>query len=180
MYWQVYLHKTVLCAEQMLKRIIKRAKYIGADTSSAILQKILHENPQTISAEEFCKLDDYDVLYAIKEWCNHPDTILSFLCRGIINRDLLKVKYFGEPVSQQLIDEKHAEAKNKMNLTDEETEWIVFTGEAISNTYNFENEHIHILFKNGTVKDISEVDNALINQKLNSKIKKYYICYTRI
>ncbi len=178
MYWQVYLHKTVLCAEQMLKRIIKRAKHIHAH-SHETLRKIIAGNTENLTAQEFCKLDDYDVLSAIKEWCDHDDKILSYLCKGIINRDLLKVKYFADPVDQELVKEKITEAKNKMNLTDEEAGWLVFTGEAISNTYNFEDEHIHILFKDGSVRDITEVDNALINQNVKSKIKKYYICYIR-
>ena len=67
----------------------------------------------------------------------------------------------------------------KLGLSPEDAGWLVFTGEAVSSTYNFENEHIHILFKDGTVKDISEVDDALINQNLSGKIKKYYICYLR-
>ena len=66
-----------------------------------------------------------------------------------------------------------------MNLTEEEAGWLVFTGEASSSTYNFEDEHIHILFKDGSVKDISEVDDALINQNLSGKVRKYYICYPR-
>jgi hypothetical protein len=64
-------------------------------------------------------------------------------------------------------------------LNEEEASWLVFTGEVVSNTYDPEKEHIHILFKDGTVKDISEVDNALINQNLMGKVKKYYICYPR-
>jgi hypothetical protein len=67
----------------------------------------------------------------------------------------------------------------KMNLNAEEAGWLVFTGEASGSIYNFEDEHIHILFKDGTVKDISSVDNALINQNLKGKVKKYYICYLR-
>ena len=67
----------------------------------------------------------------------------------------------------------------RLGLSAEEAGWIVFTGEAVSSTYNFENEHIHILFKDGSVKDISEVDDALINQNLSGKTKKYYICHLR-
>jgi 3-oxoacyl-[acyl-carrier-protein] synthase III len=65
------------------------------------------------------------------------------------------------------------------SISEADAQWLVFTGEAISSTYNFEDEHIHILFKDGTVKDISEVDHALINENLKGKIKKYYICYLR-
>ena len=67
----------------------------------------------------------------------------------------------------------------QLNISAADACWLVFTGEAASNTYNFDNEHIHILFKDGSVKDISEVDNALINENMESKVKKYYICYSR-
>ncbi len=178
MYWQVYLHKTVLCAEQMLKRIIKRAKHIKA-AAPASLNKLINEPETKISIEEFCSLDDFDVVAAIKTWCAHEDVVLSTLCKGIINRQLLKVKYFGEPVNEALLKEQTALACFNLNISADDAQWLVFTGEAVSSTYNFEDENIHILFKNGTVKDISEVDNALINQNLKGKVKKYYICYTR-
>jgi uncharacterized protein len=178
MYWQVYLHKTVLCAEQMLKRIIKRAKYINAVTQSP-LNQFINEPVNTVTLEQFCNLDDYDVVAAIKSWCTHQDKVLAFLSRGIINRDLLKVKYFSEPVSEKIINEKIVEAMQKMNLSAEDASWLVFTGEASGSTYNFEDEHIHILFKDGSVKDISEVDDALINQNLSGNIKKYYFCFLR-
>ena len=178
MYWQVYLHKTVLCAEQMLKRIIKRAKQIKAEAPSP-LNKLITGAVDKLTIEEFCGLDDYDVLTAIKTWSTHEDVVLSTLCKGIINRQLLKVKYYGEPVNAALLKEQTAVACSKLNITEEEAQWLVFTGEAVSSTYNFEDEHIHILFKDGTVKDISEVDNALINQNLRGKTKKYYICYLR-
>lgn len=178
MYWQVYLHKTVLCAEQMLKRIIKRAKQIKAATQLP-LHKFITQPITTVTLEEFCDLDDYDVMAAIKGWCFHEDIILSTLCKGIINRQLLKVQYFGNPVNQLMVLDKQAAACKKLKLSAEEANWLVFTGSAVSSTYDLEKEHIHILFKDGSVKDISEVDNALINKTLMGKVKKYYICYLR-
>ena len=178
MYWQVYLHKTVNCAEQMLQRIVKRAKQIKAIAPEP-LNKLINEPAGKVTIEEFCGLDDYDLHTAIKAWSKHDDKILSILCKGIINRQLLKTKYFGEPVDKNLLEEKTKEACAKLHLTEDEAGWLVFTGEAVSSTYNFEDEHIYILFKDGTVKDISEVDNALINQNLKGKVKKYYICYVR-
>ena len=176
MYWQVYLHKTVLCAEQMLQRIIKRAKHIKAFTRTP-LNKFINEPINNVTLQEFCQLDDYDVVAAIKEWCTHEDKILSILCDGIINRKLLKIKFYDKPIDEQFVNEKKLLISEKFNLNAGDAEWLVFTGEAVSSTYNFENEHIHILFKDGSVKDISAVDNALINQNMTSKIKKYYICY---
>lgn len=178
MYWQVYLHKTVLCAEQMLKRIIKRAKHIKA-AAPVSLHKLINEPETKISIEEFCLLDDFDVLSAIKTWTTHEDIILSTLCKGIINRQLLKVKYFAQPVDATLLEKQISIACKQYNITAEDAQWLVFTGEAVSSTYNSDDEHIRILFKDGIVKDISEVDNALINQNLKEKVKKYYICYTR-
>jgi HD superfamily phosphohydrolase len=176
MYWQVYLHKTVLAAEQMLQRIIRRAKTIKA-TAQPPLNNFINQPIHTVTLEEFCSLDDFDVLAAIKSWSLHPDIILSTLCKGIIDRRLLKVKYSTDPVPAEFIQQKTLEACAKLNIEKEDASWFVFTGEASSSTYNFEDEHIHILFKDGTVKDISEVDNALINQNLRGKIKKHYICY---
>lgn len=178
MYWQVYLHKTVLCAEQMLIRIIKRARYIKA-AAPVLLNKIINEPESKISIDEFCGIDDHDILAAIKLWSTHNDIVLSTLCKGIINRQLLKVNYFGTPVDNNFLQQKTKEACNKLHINEEDAGWLVFTGEATSSTYNFEDEHIHILFKDGSVKDISEVDNALINQNLKGKVKKYYICYIR-
>lgn len=176
MYWQVYLHKTVLCAEQMLRQIIKRAKWIKANTQRP-LDNFINKPIQQVTLEEFCDLDDYDLLAAIKSWCRHGDKILSTLCKGIINRQLLKVKYSAVPVNAQLLKEKKLETASRLGLSSEEAEWLVFTGEAASSTYNPAKEHIYILFKSGEVKDISEVDNALINQNLMGTVKKYYICY---
>jgi uncharacterized protein len=178
MYWQVYLHKTVLCAEQMLQRIIKRAKYIKA-IAALPLNKLIAAPQNKLTIAEFCSLDDYDIMAAIKIWCTHEDVVLATLCNGIINRQLLKVKFFGEPVDENFVTAKAAEAALKLSISATDAQWLVFTGEAVSSTYNFEDEHIHILFKDGTVKDISEVDNALINQNLKGKAKKYYICYMR-
>jgi HD superfamily phosphohydrolases len=183
MYWQVYLHKTVLCAEKMMVNIIKRAKDIKASSPSTTLNVFLSEDYKEHGIEkfltEFCDLDDYDFMNAIKSWADHPDKILSFLCKGIINRNLLKVKYFSRPVPAELINKKMDEACKKLNISEQEASYLVFTGETENKTYNSQDEHIHILFKDGTVKDISKVDNALINQSLFGTVKKFYICYTR-
>ena len=176
MYRQVYLHKTVLSAEQMLQRIIKRAKYISAQCQQP-LNSFINEPMQNITLDQFCSLDDTDVLMAIKSWCSHSDKILSVLCGGIIDRQLLKVKYSSYPLDINILAEKRKEAAFKMQISEEDATWLVFTGEANSSTYDFENQQIKILYKDGSVKDISQVDDALINESLRGNIKKYYICY---
>jgi len=176
MYRQVYLHKTVLSAEQMLQRIIKRAKYISAQCQQP-LNSFINKPMQNITLDQFCSLDDTDVLMAIKSWCSHSDKILSLLCKGIINRELLKVKYSSSPIDIETLQSRKESTAGILGLTLQEAEWLVFTGEASSTTYNFEEQQIKILFKNGEVKNISAVDDALINESLRGNIKKYYICY---
>ncbi len=178
MYWQVYLHKTVLSAEQMLKRIIKRARMLKA-TCQEPLNSFINVPVQNVTLQQFCSIDDYDVVVAIKNWCHHPDKVLSLLCNGIIDRHLLKVKYAAEPFETLPVNKMISEVAARIAISEEDAAWLVFTGEAISSTYNFEHEHIYILFKDGEVKDISEVDHALINENLRGKVKKYYICYLR-
>jgi len=179
MYWQVYLHKTVLSAEQMLKRIIKRAREINAKCQEPLNSFIQQQN-NSVSTPQFCNIDDYDVMMAIKNWASHDDIVLSILCNGIINRALLKIKYYADPVTDDLITLKKNEVCRHFNIAEKDADWLVFTGEASSSTYNFENERINILFKDGTVREITAVDNALINENLKGKVKKYYICFPNL
>jgi HD superfamily phosphohydrolase len=181
MYWQVYLHKTVLCSEKMLVNIVRRAKLINAPAPSEILNIFLSDTYKNEGIEnflaEFCLLDDYDILSAIKHWAGHKDKILSYLCSSLLNRNLLKIKYFTRPIPKPLTDKKLKEVCLQLNIGKEEAAYLVFTGETENRTYNSMDERIHILFKDETVKDISAVDNALINQTLFGTVKKFYICY---
>jgi len=181
MYWQVYLHKTVLCAEKMLVKIIERAREVNALSPSHVLNIFLNNDYDVKRMEEhlddFCSLDDYDVLFSIKTWMRHPDKILSLLCKRLINRYLLKVVYSAHPIAEKLLQEKTKETMDHYHINKEQARYLVFTGESEIKTYNNKTEHIHILFKNGSVRDISEVDNPLINQSLFATVKKFYICF---
>jgi len=188
MYWQVYLHKTVLSAEMMLVKIIQRAKELiasGTKTEAAtsalnyFLQNpsINHKTDEHLDI--FCSLDDFDVMATVKNWMNHPDKILSTLCRGLVDRKLYKVKLQADAFDESLVNEKKKELMQRFSISNEEAGYFVFTGEAINTTYSLEDERINILFKDGSVKDISKVDNALIHQRLSSPVKKQYICYLR-
>lgn len=188
MYWQVYLHKTVLGAEMMLVKIIRRAKeLIGKGEKvtavSAALDFFLQQSDSRVSIashlDTFCQLDDHDVMATIKNWCFHPDKILSTLCRSLIDRRLFKVKLQADPFDPQLETAKKKEAMTRFGISDSQAGYFVFTGDAINTTYNPLDEKINILFKDGSVKDISKVDNALIHPQLASPVKKYYICYIR-
>ncbi|MBL0335494.1 MAG: HD domain-containing protein [Chitinophagaceae bacterium] len=188
MYWQVYLHKTVLGAEKMLVRIIRRARELIVQGQPVLsvspdldfflqLDKISTVTEEQLDA--FCRLDDHDVMATIKRWMNHPDRILSVLCRSLVERKLFKVKLQGEPFDEKMVAELSREIAVKMEIREEDCRYFVFTGEAVNTTYNPGDERINILFKDGRVKDISGVDNALIHHDLNREVKKYYICYTR-
>lgn len=179
MYWQVYLHKTVLCAEQMLKRIILRAKLLNAPTGTLLRPFIEGGFRGQVTLEEFCRLDDNDVLTAIKEWSLHPDKVLQILCRGILYRQLFKVAYTPQPVDDARMEQELQRVMATLQLSRDDAGWLVFSGEAVNDMYRFSDEHIHILFKDGSVKDIAEVDDALIREGLNLRVKKYYICYWR-
>ncbi len=197
MYWQVYLHKTVLSAEKMLVKIIHRAKELIAGGQKVIaatdeLSFFLSAGcnapnsstnlPIEQHLETFCRLDDHDVMATIKNWSHHPDKILATLCRSLVERNLLKVKLQAQPFDEAFVKEKRKEACEKLGISEKESGYFVLTGEASNTTYNPGDERINILFKDGTIKDISKVDNALIH--FNSglaygEIKKYYICYLR-
>jgi len=188
MYWQVYLHKTVLCAEMMLVKIIRRAKELIAkgiktEATTHALNYFLHTGETNLDVEKhlsvFCSLDDADIMSTVKNWMVHPDKILSMLCCGLVDRKLLKIKLQADVFDQNFVNEKKNDVKNLLELSNEEADYFVFTGEAINTTYNAEDEKINILFKDGSVKDISKVDNALIHHHLASTVKKQYICYLR-
>jgi HD superfamily phosphohydrolase len=189
MYWQVYLHKTVLSAEMMLVKIICRAKELIAmgvktEATSASFNFFLHNPAAGAGMEQhldkFCCLDDHDVMASIKNWSKHPDKILSTLCRSIVERKLLKVKLQADAINEDLVKEKTTEVMKLMGVSEKEAEYFVFTGEASNTTYNPADESIRILFKDGSVKDISQVDNALIQHNLKGTVRKQYICYWRV
>ena len=188
MYWQVYLHKAVMSAEMLLVKIIRRAKELIEKNIEAIAATnafnfFLHNSgdPELIEQhlDKFCNLDDYDVMCTIKNWSTHPDKILSILCRSLVDRRLLKIKLQTEPFNEKAIHEKTCEVVKCLQINEQEAGYFVFTGEAINTTYDASDERINILFKNGSVKDISQIDNALIHQQLSGPVKKYYICYYR-
>lgn len=184
MYWQVYLHKTVVSAEMMLVKILRRAKEIIAagievKAASETLNFFLHSDETDIekNLDLFCQLDDYDMMCTIKNWMKHPDKVLSILCTALVDRKLFKIKLQTEPFDENGIIEKKKEVKASLNISNEEADYFVFKGEAINTMYNPFDERINILFKNGDVKDISAIDNALIHQTLSKQVKKFYICY---
>lgn len=187
MYWQVYLHKTVLGAEVLLINILKRAKELArAGTqlyASPALSHFLYNNitledfqSSSVHLEKFCMLDDVDILSSIKEWCRHSDKILSRLCCMMQYRKLYKVILTSDPI-EELAEEKRKAAATAFHPADGEMDYFVSTGVATKDTYNINDERINIAMKNGTVKDISEIDDPVVTQALARPVHKNYICY---
>jgi uncharacterized protein len=184
MYWQVYLHKTVLAAEMMLVKIMERVKeiYTPGDDSLATgsaLDFFLagdYRQHQQLVLENFCSLDDHDVMHAVKTWSRHPDPVLGILCKNLLKRVLYKTKLQAVPFDNAVINSKRQAAIDAYGLSEEQAEYFCFTGEASNTTYQQADERINILFKDGSIKDITSIDNALISQNLSTPVKKFYIC----
>lgn len=184
MYWQVYLHKTVLSAEMMLVKIMERVKEIYSNKDSSLKTNSALDfflsgyksSDQQLILDNFCSLDDHDVMHAVKVWSKHPDIVLGTLCKNLLKRVLYKTKFQALPFSEELIKEKQEAAIKTHHLSKELAGYFVFTGEASNTTYQKADETINILFKDGSTKDITSIDNALISQNLSTPVKKFYIC----
>ncbi len=187
MYWQVYLHKTVLGSEHLLINILKRAKELARDGAilfatpalqhflySRITAEDFREDP--VHLEQFCRMDDTDVLISIKIWQDHPDPVLSKLCRMLIRRELYKVAFSPEP-QETILAAKKEEVMRQLNISENEAAYFAFTGVTSNNTYDTTDERILIAMKDGMVSDISDIENTLVNQTTARPVHKHYICY---
>jgi len=188
MYWQVYLHKTSLVAEQLLIRVLKRAKELVAKGVYLEASKPLSfflQNEITIDKfdadclETFAKLDDYDIVAAMKNWQYHDDFVLKNLCEMIINRHLLKVKIKKKPISKDVLIAHKANLQSKYNITDADADYFVFTGQISNQAYSRKKQNINILHKNGKVEDIVKASDQLSLKALSKPVTKYYICYPK-
>ncbi len=184
MYWQVYLHKTVLSAEKMLVKIIQRVRtiYHANQKSLATGSEVdfflgtFNGPMNTDTIKRFCLMDDFDVISAIKKWSTHSDKVLSLLCTRLLNRSIYKTSIQATPFESSFIEAKKQQVMKQFDVNEEEANFLCFTGIATNTTYQSKEEKINILYKDGTVKDITEVDNSMIQQNLSSQVKKFYIC----
>ena len=184
MYWQVYLHKTVLSAEKMMVKILERARSLYTSTDPAMQTQsaldyflgAFNGSMDSFALAQFCALDDYDIMHAIKRWSTHPDKVLSLLCSRFLTRKLYKTTIQSEPFLAAIIAAKQKESLAAFELDPSEVDYVCFTGEATNTLYQTKDERINILFKDGSIKDISLIDNALIHQNLSAAVKKNYIC----
>ncbi len=188
MYWQVYLHKTSLVAEQLLIRVLKRAKELiekgeklnaSKSLSYFLYNKIGPENFTSETLAVFARLDDYDIVSAMKEWQDHEDFVLSNLCKMIINRDLLKVKIKKKKPSAEKLEKRRIALQEKQNISAEEADYFVFSGEVTNTAYKSENNNINILHKNGKISDVAKASDQLNLKALSKTVVKYYMCYPK-
>ena len=187
MYWQVYLHKTVLSAEQMLTKTLQRAKYLvnqeGADLesfgqlNSFLSQVNTFDDKKNMKelTKRFAKLDDFDIIASLKIWTHSSDFILSFLSQSILDRKLFKLELKNVPHDSKVVESVLQRIAQKMPLGTD-LSYLVFTGTESNLTYNKIKDEIKILFKNGDVKAISES----MDYELHSKIvTKHYLCFPK-
>ncbi len=188
MYWQVYLHKTSLAAEQLIIRVLKRAKELsrkGIELEASKPLKFFLENEISITEfnddclETFSRLDNFDIISAMKSWQYHDDFVLSNLCEMIINRQLLKVKIKKKPFSEDNLVTYINALQEKYDITKEEAQYFVFTGQISNQAYTRSKQNIKILYKSGKTEDVVKASDQLNLKALSKKVTKYYICYPK-
>ncbi|HCQ29505.1 MAG TPA: phosphohydrolase [Flavobacteriales bacterium] len=190
MYWQVYLHKTVLSAENLLVKILQRAKELAEQNERLFctppLEFFLYNkvNKDTFKNDDktldiFAQLDDFDVMASVKVWQSHPDKILSLLCQNMVNRKLYKIKLRKKPFHKNDFEAEKKQISSQFNVNEKELQYFIFTDKIINNAYNPKHDKINILFKDGSILDIAEAADNLNISALSKPVTKYFLCYLK-
>ena len=190
MYWQVYLHKTVISAESLLVNILKRAKELAEKQEELFctpaLKVFLYNKfskndfktkPELL--DSFAQLDDYDIMASVKVWASHQDRVLALLCNKLLNRDLFKIELQNQPFKDVEINSAKEKIKKQHKLKDKEVDYFVFTGNIQNDAYSENKIRINILSKDGKIMDITDASDQLNIKVLAKTIKKYYLCYPK-
>jgi HD superfamily phosphohydrolase len=188
MYWQVYLHKTVLSAEYMLVNILKRARWLADQDrdifASPVLKEFLYnhygpddfrEKPELL--DKFALLDDFDIMGAIKVWTSHEDRVLSLLSTKLMNRELFKIRLQNEPIDEIEIAQKITELADQLQMSEEDASYFVISKKIDNRAYNKAAENIKIQYKDGTIKDATEASDNLNLSALSETVEKHFISY---
>ncbi len=195
MYWQVYMHKTVLTSENLLVNVLKRAKELadkGIDLyatpsvrfflynkiGQADLTAAGNFTPGLIAAN-FTRLDDSDVLVAAKYWADSSDRVLSDLSRRLLGRDLLAIELQNFPFQEERIDELKSLTRERMKTEPGEEDYYVFTGSISNLAYAPDATQVKILLKNGNTAGITEVSDMFEHRFLSERTTKYFLCYPK-
>jgi HD superfamily phosphohydrolase len=188
MYWQVYLHKTVVSAEFMLIHALRRAKELimrgdelfGSPALLFFLQNHITEKEFENNVEvlkNFALLDDYDILGALKIWQHCGDRVLSLLSSGIVNRNLFKIEISREPYSEDRVALEKEIVKSSFKLTDDEVHYFVYTDVLSNKAYNENKQNINLMMKSGEIMDLSKASDNLNISALAQPVEKFFICY---
>lgn len=186
MYWQVYLHKTAVSAERMLVNLIKRAQYLVQSGETLFCSASLHfflTTSYTIEdfrkhevIDHFGQLDDNDIWGAIKLWQNHPDQILSTLCKMLLQRNLFQIILSNEPTEKATIERVRTEISNQYNILRKEASYLFSHGTVSNEAYVSEGQGILVLTKKGELKEIADASDLPNIKALSKIVKKNYLC----
>lgn len=195
MYWQVYMHKTVLSGEHLLVNILKRARELslsGHELYSTPALKfflrnrlgpvdLLRENVFTpsIIASHFARLDDSDILVAAKYWCDDSDKVLSDLSTRLIRRNLFAIELQNEPFDIDRVKELKNRAAGLLGISSDLAAYYVFTDSIYNLAYAPEAPEVKILLKSGGSANIAEVSDMFEQRYLQERITKYFLCYPK-
>jgi HD superfamily phosphohydrolase len=186
MYWQVYLHKTVVASEMLLRNVIKRAREITMQGeklwSSPALNFFLRNNHFELNEEliaQFALLDDTDIITALKVWQNSEDKVLSQLSKMYSNRNLFKIELQKESFHNICIEKKKEKIKKAFKLNASEADYFIVSNMLTNNAYKPDSGKIMILKKNGQTADLAEVSDMFDHELLYKTVKKYFLCYPR-
>ena len=191
MYWQVYFHKTVIAAENILVKTLQRAKFIAMKdpdipASEALAfflrNRITREDLKTskeLVIEKFTSLDDDDIFVSAKAWVNYPDTLLSHLAGCLLKRNLSRVRIQDEPFEESYIQRLKQRVQDRFALDAEDSGWLVYQGSISNHAYSGEDEKIRILFKDGTIKDLAVASDLFNVSILTKPSVKYFLCYPK-
>jgi HD superfamily phosphohydrolase len=191
MYWQVYMHKTVWAAETVMMQILRRAKYLARNgeklfASPALLfflnnavdrSMFVKENTEIL--RHFALLGDADIESAATVWTSHKDKILSKLCQMLIYRILPRTELSAVPFTEEKIEEKKYDVKQKLGLNDDETDFFVVSGKVTNTAYYTDRQSIIIKYNDGRLMDIFEASDMLKHSSIDEKVQKYMLSYPK-
>jgi HD superfamily phosphohydrolase len=190
MYWQVYLHKTVIAAEQMLVKILERAKELSGEgrnlfaspcfayfLKNSVTRDEFDNNPQNL--DRFTKLDDNDIFTSIKVWADDDDIILSTLCSHLIQRNLYQVEITNDAPPAKRINDLAERITEVFNISNDDTSYFVFNDTIKNNAYSVGDGSIKILMKDGSIQDITTASDNSNLEALVRTVQKYILCYLK-
>jgi HD superfamily phosphohydrolase len=190
MYWQVYLHKTAVAYEKVLVNTLLRAKHLareGKDIFAPPCLKYFLFNDvngdmfrnDAEALNNYGQLDDNDIWSAMKVWAKSDDKILSMLATDMLDRNIFKVEVSNEPITTEREESLREQLSKAFGISKEDTSYLFSVNTIQKDMYDVNDDHITILFKDGTTKDIAESSEILNVSLLSKKIRKYYLCYQR-